>query len=87
MSHSDSRYRLTIGHPIEGEEREYKTLVGARRAGRRLRDQGCAITLWEGTLRRWGGWSWSSIDLDPPDEKELRRTGIKRRGRSKGPIR
>jgi hypothetical protein len=67
----ENRYKLTIGHPISGDERAYKTLAGARRAGRRLRGEGLRVTLWEGTLRDWGGWSWSSVDLDTPETPVL----------------
>lgn len=59
-----TRYKLTIGHPIEGAEREYKTVSEARRAAAKAVEKGEKVTLWEGVLRAWGGWSWSSIPAE-----------------------
>ena len=63
MSQSDTRYQVVIGPLAAGRCRDYKTLAGAQRAALKMRKQGWKVTLWKGTLRRWGGWSWSSIDL------------------------
>jgi hypothetical protein len=66
---SDKRYEVRIGDLVTGERREYKTLPGARRGAKRLQDEGKRVTLWEGTLRGWGGWSWSSLPIDEGEDK------------------
>jgi hypothetical protein len=61
------RYQLSTGDPLHGTTRSYKTATGARRAAKRLQAEGRRVTLWEGTLRPWGGWSWSTVPIDPEE--------------------
>jgi hypothetical protein len=57
----DHRYYVSIGHPLKGVRRDYKTLAGARRGAAALIAKGERATIWEGTLRAWGGWSWRTV--------------------------
>jgi hypothetical protein len=61
------KYEVRVGDPLQGKPTTYKTRQGALNAADRVRAQGKRATVWEGSQRSWGGWSWTTISEDPTD--------------------